>query len=558
MAPPTHISVLPPEILGSIFAINANLDVYLEAEEEEGRKSQRLAPDSDDDCPVDSYKEPIHLVDDNELELRRHPLSVTRHSSHVCSSWRWFLLNSPALWGSLIHLDMLLRDATHEWREEVLSRARSSPLDIRGILDAHYQTGMEFFVGILQSKWPQIRRLDVEFRWVVLRLPNAIVDAVTCPAPELVQFSLIGDGRYRLTNFTSDAPHLTSLQLDSNALNLRAPWRRQLRLLSIYTALWGTPPLFSSQEFLDDLRDMTVLESLEIQRTRMVVNVDLEAPIVVLPQLKRLSINDEAAILCAFILRHILPQPGRTLSIYATTDRRHASKPPITTSSPSALAAALHQHFVQCSFGPHVYVAIGSASIQISDNQLERGKGGVNFSFSFDALEDVGSVRSSFLSVFAQGDFQDTTTLQLSIGANHLLPSAQHAALVLLRSFRSVQSLKICGDAFWVMSKLSETHGKEIFPQLRKLKPGCLHSDHSERQTEWKLLVEEFVRFYGLREIWVEGEQADSSFILDIRNQQEQKAKLETVKHLSNLTVAYRGSGKTEYYVCRTDQKVDL
>ncbi|KIM34926.1 hypothetical protein M413DRAFT_32909 [Hebeloma cylindrosporum] len=142
------------------------------------------------------------------------PLTITRHSSQVCASWRQLILGSPSLWGNMIDLESL-QQKSDTWRNEVLLRTGNSELSIKGNVMAETS---EFFVSLFKNHWTRIKRIQVLFCMHAEEWPDAW-NALGCPAPSLRLCSIhFGYGLPRIYSspgfslFANHAPLLTSFQ----------------------------------------------------------------------------------------------------------------------------------------------------------------------------------------------------------------------------------------------------------------------------------------------------------------------------------------------------------
>ncbi|KAF9525097.1 hypothetical protein CPB83DRAFT_860008 [Crepidotus variabilis] len=232
------ISNLPPDVLYTIFHLNATLDRIL-------------------DKPK---KPPIELWPTS-------PQRTTLNSSRVCQTWRQLLLESTTIWGRLFDFDLIcLYPPLLDLLE---SRSASSPLWVFGeeYVDLNTDdqppesrklTRNAIMIWFLKHEWDRVQHLVVGYKSPQYA-EKLLEVGMFKPSPALQHFELRGPIR---TNdqalFANSAPSLRSYECTVFQLDFTTPWFRQLHTLSIFL------PRTVLNDFLKALSELTNLRILTI------------------------------------------------------------------------------------------------------------------------------------------------------------------------------------------------------------------------------------------------------------------------------------------------------
>ncbi|KAF8972316.1 hypothetical protein BDZ97DRAFT_1784155, partial [Flammula alnicola] len=205
-------------------------------------------------------------------DRKSRALAVAWTTSQVCRSWRETIVESSMLWGRLVDVDLLLK-VNPGWRDEMICRSGSSLLSIRGDMCDRQEPEKAFFLSLLDSHWPRVRKIDLIIPEYYL-LENPSWNMCFRPSRVLQAFKLYIDDEYKNPHvdipylpsegtglFSGDSPQLLSFSLSAFTFgfSLQSSWLFQLRILDLsYQAK------FSITELLHALEKMVHLESLSL------------------------------------------------------------------------------------------------------------------------------------------------------------------------------------------------------------------------------------------------------------------------------------------------------
>ncbi|PPQ86202.1 hypothetical protein CVT25_006906 [Psilocybe cyanescens] len=266
------------------------------------------------------------------VDLMNRPLTTARLSSQVCRSWRRLLLDSPSIWGRLIHLDSLDQKNNH-WREELLRRTQSSPLWVTGNVTGSTENPTPvrvFFYYLLQNPkcWERIEKLEIivhgedtsDSVWntFLTPAPNLRIFEIYFPnvREPLFQNTISPNSNKRL--FGNHAPRLLEFHADGIEFAVDSSWLSNLREIA-------TPSRLTVPEILDLLLHMPLLESFFLQFSEATEEWLPSGilPHIELPALTIMLLTNSLAT-CSTLLEHMYP--AKTCSLALTTNSYYAKK----------------------------------------------------------------------------------------------------------------------------------------------------------------------------------------------------------------------------------------
>ncbi|KAF4613567.1 hypothetical protein D9613_007396 [Agrocybe pediades] len=295
----TPISKLPDDLLWRIFLMNANMDDDAEAA-----------------CP-------IHKKD---LCTGNRALTNTRHTSQVCCRWRGIILNSPSLWGRLVHIT-LFRQRTNLWMDEVVRRTANAPLYIFGITNCSKRTA--YVVDLLDRHWNRVRVFDLRISSYTVPQAHRLRDILCRSSPNLRIFRMAmqptGDkftGQIFQFNFVEyedsqlfadDAPLMRHFLLDSFKFGMNSStWICGLQTLTICNSM-----VYDATEFFSVLERMPLLEVLHLVRFQISFDDYKRFKPLILPRLQVITMHGDIWNLVKF-LDPITPAPECSVGLDMT------------------------------------------------------------------------------------------------------------------------------------------------------------------------------------------------------------------------------------------------
>lgn len=184
----------------------------------------------------------------------KHAVETVLTASHVCSSWRSFMLSIPSLWARLLDLDTLSKYSLNFF-SEILKRGGNSLMWIvsdhffQGIRDRRFD---QLVITLITTQWARIQKLKLTFTGFTSNI-NAYVGAFFLPAPHLQSFDVI----FR----DCDTPDMLKDVQATTLFTGNAP------MLRIFKASWC--PISSSNEavsWVQGLHAMYITEVLDMRR----------------------------------------------------------------------------------------------------------------------------------------------------------------------------------------------------------------------------------------------------------------------------------------------------
>ncbi|KAF9567166.1 hypothetical protein CPC08DRAFT_703413 [Agrocybe pediades] len=154
-------------------------------------------------------------------------LATARFSSHVCQQWRRLLLDAPSIWGRLLDLNEL-RTAKPAWVEEIMRRAGTARLWIRGPINRLTEHNSGLLLTFISENWTRIERLRISDSWLSRRVEREDYydsreqywhDLFRQPAPVLEEFVF----RYLLEDRSHRGPDINTWVLPSPLFDASAP-----------------------------------------------------------------------------------------------------------------------------------------------------------------------------------------------------------------------------------------------------------------------------------------------------------------------------------------------
>lgn len=255
-------------------------------------------------------------------------LTTTRLSSQVCRTWRSTILNSASLWGRLIDIDSLDQEV-EEWRNEVLRRAGSASLIIKGNkslqlpgyvmhcsrckTSMRWKRGLKpwerFFLSVLEDHWSRIERLSVNVGSHIMEMFAPWPWQMMCtPAPRLRVFEFYSESSASLIRFKdklifdNDAPLLREFHATDIPVDWTSPWFRNLRSVRL-----GPLKASTHFQFLFAISSITDLYIKEDTVLIELCRVQERTSKVLFPTLRAIHLNDLSKELLAFLhMRHSL------------------------------------------------------------------------------------------------------------------------------------------------------------------------------------------------------------------------------------------------------------
>ncbi|KAF9552722.1 hypothetical protein CPC08DRAFT_714354 [Agrocybe pediades] len=176
----------------------------------------------------------------NEYRGMQDRLQTTLSASHVCRTFRDILLNSPSIWGKLVHIDssdgatscsmveeIIQRSSeTHLWIEASQTRARSDSESSR-------TARRRLLLSILRSSWARVQRIsvisDVEphgINWDISKIflrPAPILQVFIASTPLGPEYFYEPEAQ-PLSLFSQAAPSLRTFGYDGFHLPNDSPW----------------------------------------------------------------------------------------------------------------------------------------------------------------------------------------------------------------------------------------------------------------------------------------------------------------------------------------------
>ncbi|PPQ70907.1 hypothetical protein CVT26_014226 [Gymnopilus dilepis] len=470
------ISKLSPDVLWSIFSWNADMFAPLEYD-----------------------------IDSGKQLTRQSALQVTLVTSHVCHDWRSLLLALPAIWGSVLRLDLLNEDG----RNEITKRTGTAPLCLTGSL-----SGSDMRIGIfsrfLQANWPRIKKLHLRIKGYSTA-HKSIWDVFLLSAPSLEWFSIAFEHKppkekshpifsrfgERPELFANRAPRLQFLHLHGITIHrMRTFGLSQLHTLKLEST--G----ISALEALDAIKQMHSLEFLRLHNLSGELSPDLmEAKSIELRHLTYLGLYNsfrtdltlarsiKAAEACSLsfqpslistggILKQDIPLVCEMIDRYIKTHLSCGKDLSVEIDSRFALRRHNLDHQDKTSW---LY----------SRNQQYLDLCCPHFIFTPFGLPGAEGTALPLLKSFLKMDFQSVKKLSLNI-ALRLHPSILSKIIPMLDAFEAVESLTATDMDLDRVINQEIGRNKPLFPNLRRLRLWDLFQDSDKLATD-------FQKFYARR-----------------------------------------------------------
>lgn len=429
------------------------------------------------------------------VDFMERPLTTARLSSQVCRSWRHLLLDSPSIWGRLIHLDSLDLKSNH-WRQEVLRRTRSSPLWVSGNVtgSCEYPTPLRlYFYSLLYdpSRWERIEKLNIivhgsdisDSAWTTFFLPapNLQIFEVYFPhiTNPLFQDTVSPNSRKRL--FGNYAPALLEFHGDGVEFAVDSTWLANLHEIAI-------PSRLTVPEILELLLHMPLLESFFLQfseATEEWLPSGIRSQ-VELPALTILLLTNSLAT-CSTLLEHIYP--AKTCSLSLTTnsfyDRKLISKD-VLRSLKQHLPRYIHNYFGTYT-SKHLRLRFFDDVFHFED-ESHRHVHHIFFTLCIYTKADSPSLDKSesqnltdfLLQIFAKcasdAPSQFSSITELSLDMRHAENTSLQYFHSMLSSFPSVQHLKTNEDSIVFLLSLAKLQKDETTGTARSMLFPCIQT----------------------------------------------------------------------------------
>ncbi|KDR70462.1 hypothetical protein GALMADRAFT_271540 [Galerina marginata CBS 339.88] len=393
-------------------------------------------------------------------------LITARHTSQVCAGWRSLMLASSSLWANTINLHHL-NQRNDIWRGEIMRRTDNSLLSIIGHLKEGGPTS-QFFLSLLGKHWTRLRRISV-----YVHDPVVVEDerwlSIQNPAPNLEIFSVrfISPPAFSTADdilFSNEAPSIHTFIIRNLNFEVSGRWLSGLLRLDLSRCS-------VRKIFLFVLAEMLALESLEIV-TVDIIDAHAEDrlwPTIILPKLKRLSLNVDLITLIVLI-GYVAPTPGCISRYEGWGD---------TVSLPSAediflLQRGFSTHF-QCfsNFWPNDTISWNLKKAEYTSDLINILKAGNNSAFYFRIELDRASQRHGIPNIILHSlyscDLSSITSFELDIELKVMNLSDLHFAKF-CRSLSSVVTMHADTPTMEVLIQLHEyLNGEILFPCLKSI-----------------------------------------------------------------------------------------
>ena len=402
---------------------------------------------------------------DKVYEKPEFSLVSARHTSQVCTSWRSLALASPSLWANTINLKYL-DQKDDNWRHEVLTRTRNSPMSVMGDLHEGRPTA-EFFLSLLGNHWMRLRRIYIRImdksigedeRWLSTQSPAPNLEIFRIHFPSHPAFSTTDD-----TLFSNMAPSIHTLITCSINFKLSGRWLLRVCHLDLSDCS-------VSQTIHFALAEMTALENLEMMDINItdIGTKDHFWPTIIFPKLKQICLAVKLRTLIV-LMGHIAPTPGCIFVYESIND----SIPNPSIEDISLLRRGFSSHFQSFSdFRRNTTISwtMTKDMLQLK-NVLNEGSGDPGF--SLDIENHLGSewhgIPDIILDSLYSCGLSSIKTLELHILDATLDPFNLHFA----RFCRSLSSLATLHTDSQVIKLLLQTqeHLNEVilFPRLQTI-----------------------------------------------------------------------------------------
>ncbi|KAF9547612.1 hypothetical protein CPC08DRAFT_715764 [Agrocybe pediades] len=270
-------TVLPPELLWSVFLMNATDDAI-------GMK-QRL----------------------------RNTLTA----SHVSRAWRNLLLESSYIWGRLIYVHYQQKDKQVEMMCEILRRSGTSLLAVHAVLRSRREGGKykQFLANIFSEHWTRIERLEMKFlgimreprtnhflRQLMRPSPSLRVCHIDIPVGRSIRSAPENQTELSPPLFANAAPNLRYLRSDYLPIATSAPYLSGLTTLKTTTNTRFTSSVSETLDLLSGLPQLVHLQLFHsMPKTLRSTPLMSTFPLVQLPNLNYLAVKGTATDCLALI-----------------------------------------------------------------------------------------------------------------------------------------------------------------------------------------------------------------------------------------------------------------
>lgn len=416
-------------------------------------------------------------------------LDHIRHASQVCRRWREILLDSPAIWGKCVNLD-LLDQTSDSWRDLVLERTGKSPLSITGgrIAGLHSTHGISRFLKILLDEhWARIQHLDLQMTMSKPSDYAFLWKACSRPTDTLKVFSIHAgytetgswNRPYDFQLFSAHAPSLVKLSFDSAAMefsNIQAPsvFTQNMRYLRLTDYME-----FKDTDLLTACMQMPFLEVLVLKIVELMTSPPSE--ITHRPSLPRLKLVDIESLnldIYPAFLGRITPSVGCALRVSHSLDTWDTLSTEAKIQDLKCMCRVVERYAVSF-FAHHDHVS-DVADIQAVELEISQEYFGFiygdsrenHFQIYVRLVEEdsIGQTLFSAMLLDSVSTFKlSTTPTALRLSGDSLLADGflQHAESSLLRALHSMGSIVQLKTNHPVLSYLANTAKSDaLFPLL--------------------------------------------------------------------------------------------
>ena len=395
------------------------------------------------------------------------PLTTTRHTSQVCTSWRQLIIDSPSLWGNIIDLQAL-RQKSDAWRNEVLLRTGNSDLSIFGILVGGYiQRAKEFLEMLLKNHWTRIKwvHITIDSFGAVKEWPDSAWSALGRPAPNLRFFSICFEQDARpsiclspgFILFANHAPLLAHFQQNHLLMNLEASWIPNLISLTLNSA--SNLKLSILLETCSRMRSLQMLRLMFNEFAKEGPFPEGSLHYVNIPSLSTLVIACPFDVSLAF-LDHIEPAPGCSLQLSANLNTSiHSITPTELVAAQRIIAKFANNYFCHRSA---TFFQLSFRRIRVSAGDM----GGFTISIRGVTAEIATCLFLVLLGAFEPPHISGVKSLHLVAYARPLPPPSTE----FLTAMTALEELQITsGGLIYFINLLDSIDQQCSFPHLKTL-----------------------------------------------------------------------------------------
>ncbi|KDR67091.1 hypothetical protein GALMADRAFT_147322 [Galerina marginata CBS 339.88] len=143
----------------------------------------------------------IASKDASYLKREQTPWCFITRCSQVCKSWRGLILDSPRLWGKIVHLDILFEKQKGPGEEYMMQRTGDALLWVHGHDYTVYGDELALFLG---KYWERIEILDIAINFDKSKEINENIMPILCrPALRIKVFLILANMAFQRTDSSS-------------------------------------------------------------------------------------------------------------------------------------------------------------------------------------------------------------------------------------------------------------------------------------------------------------------------------------------------------------------